>query len=590
MRERTQTTKRVAMMRFEPTAEQKAIIEADLTSMAIVACPGSGKTATAVRRLAELRNRFSEARSRVALLSFSNVAVDTFRAEYQNLQGSTANDNQVVIQTVDSFITNYILKPHGARVMKAERMPFLCLGDEPFLSAYKFGDKEYTTGVANILLNWENGRTILYRKIGQSAPAIIEDAMRKVALEKLRAFAATGAYTHSHGRAWSRLILSREPDIAKALALRFPQILVDEAQDIGTYEGEILNLLIQAGSCVSLIGDYHQSIYGFNFATGDYLRSFSKRASVASLPLTQNRRSLPAIIEVANALARTESKPHRTSSQLYSGVFYWRYEEEKCQDLVTSWASALRAKGYALSDAAVLCRSSRMLSKFSSASVELGTSAVKHLASAALERDRTGDIVKTFNHCVQAAIHLIDVPRNFAQHVKSPERGSDLAQLRRLLWDFIQNNTSGIPSAMLPARSKWLPTLKANLAAWLDLVEEKTEFRRAETWTARVTAKDLPERGALLEENFGQNDLSGLRLGTVHSAKGEGIPAVMYLMTNKHLTAMLAGTTTEEGRIGFVAVTRARDLLVVAIPKATSSSALRKLRNLGFRDWLHPED
>lgn len=577
-------------MRFEPTAEQKDIIEADLVSMAIVACPGSGKTATAVRRLAELQKRLNGTRGRAALLSFSNVAVDTFRAEYQKLQGTTVNDSKVAIQTVDSFITNYILKPHGARVMESRRMPFLCLGDEPFLSAYKIGEGKDTMGVADILLNRVGGKTRFYRKIGQSDPIALTPAMSKLALQKLKEFAATGGYTHIHGRAWARLLLLREPDIAKALALRFPQILVDEAQDIGPFEGEILDLLINSGSNVTLIGDFHQSIYGFNFATGDYLRNFNERDEVVSFELTQNRRSLPAIVTVANALARTSTTPHRTSSKRHSGAFYWPYEETKAQDLMSAWASALQSKGYALAEAAVLCRSASMLSELTSASVELGTSAVKHLASAALERDRNGDIAKTFHHCVQAAIHLVEVPKTFAQQVKSPERGSDIARMRRLLWDLIRDDALGIPSATLAARSKWLSKLKANLASWLDIVEEKTSFTRAATWAARVTVKGLPSTGPLLSQQLSQNDWSSLRLGTVHSAKGEGIPAVMYLTSKKHLTALLAGTTKEDGRIGFVAVTRARDLLVVAIPKDADHDALKKLRNLGFKEWDRSEN
>ena len=54
---------------FEPTEEQRAIIDADLVSLAVVACPGSGKTTTAVRRLKEIRRRLAGSRGYVALLS-----------------------------------------------------------------------------------------------------------------------------------------------------------------------------------------------------------------------------------------------------------------------------------------------------------------------------------------------------------------------------------------------------------------------------------------------------------------------------------------------------------------------------------------
>ncbi|WP_410970979.1 UvrD-helicase domain-containing protein, partial [Salmonella sp. SAL04269] len=67
------------------SAEQWQVIGAPIAPMSVVACAGSGKTFTAVRRLAEMRKRLGNHRGRIALLSFSNVAVNTFRREYQQL-------------------------------------------------------------------------------------------------------------------------------------------------------------------------------------------------------------------------------------------------------------------------------------------------------------------------------------------------------------------------------------------------------------------------------------------------------------------------------------------------------------------------
>ena len=97
-----------------------------------------------------------------------------------------------------------------------------------------------------------------------------------------------------------------------------------------------------------------------------------------------------------------------------------------------------------------------------------------------------------------------------------------------------------------------------------------------------MTAAELPKKGPLIAVDIGQHDWSSLRCGTVHSAKGEGIPAVMYLTSKSDIDALVAGTGDEEGRIGFVAVTRGRDLLVVAIPSGTSDETISKLKASGF--------
>jgi hypothetical protein len=57
------------------------------------------------------------------------------------------------------------------------------------------------------------------------------------------------------------------------------------------------------------------------------------------------------------------------------------------------------------------------------------------------------------------------------------------------------------------------------------------------------------------------------------------------LTTKKDVEAMITGTNDEEGRIGFVAVTRARDLLVIGIPKKTDKDVVDALAQRGFVDW-----
>ena len=66
----------------------------------------------------------------------------------------------------------------------------------------------------------------------------------------------------------------------------------------------------------------------------------------------------------------------------------------------------------------------------------------------------------------------------------------------------------------------------------------------------------------------------GIRVDTVHQVKGESLDAVLYLATKEHVVALLAGVNTEVGRIGYVAVTRARNILWLGVP----ANALAELR------------
>ncbi len=72
------------------------------------------------------------------------------------------------------------------------------------------------------------------------------------------------------------------------------------------------------------------------------------------------------------------------------------------------------------------------------------------------------------------------------------------------------------------------------------------------------------------------------RVSTVHKVKGESIGGVLYICNRSHLDEMLGGTATEVGKIGYVALTRARDLFVLGVPATNLKEFAPKLDALGF--------
>lgn len=75
---------------------------------------------------------------------------------------------------------------------------------------------------------------------------------------------------------------------------------------------------------------------------------------------------------------------------------------------MSSWVSALDAAGYAIEEAAVLCRGSSLLAKLSNESSQIGKSAVKHFATkAAIEREQSSDISKVLEHCAKGVLTIV---------------------------------------------------------------------------------------------------------------------------------------------------------------------------------------
>ncbi|WP_175970894.1 ATP-dependent nuclease [Burkholderia sp. BCC0322] len=104
------------------------------------------------------------------------------------------------------------------------------------------------------------------------------------------------------------------------------------------------------------------------------------------------------------------------------------------------------------------------------------------------------------------------------------------------------------------------------------------------SWSMNVTIKELGT-SPLVQVSLVAATGHDIRVSTVHRVKGESIPAVLYVTNPKSLNSLLTGTADEEGRIGYVAVTRASDLLILAIPKSTKVEKTKELKTKGFTEW-----
>ena len=103
------------------------------------------------------------------------------------------------------------------------------------------------------------------------------------------------------------------------------------------------------------------------------------------------------------------------------------------------------------------------------------------------------------------------------------------------------------------------------------------------SWKNNLTTGDLTDSplGVVVVEEANE----AVPVRTVHEVKGEGIAAVLYLAKKSDISNLLGGSLTEEGRIGYVAVTRARDLLIIAVPGGSDANTLARLNAIGFKLW-----
>lgn len=561
--------------------EQKAVIEAPLEPMAVTACAGSGKTATAIRRLIAIRQKLADHRGRVVLLSFSNVAVNSFNKGYAELASDLpddANRNRVEVDTLDGFFTRHVLRPHAYRTMGATRTPYLVSGSEPFLSSFQYwkSKTERPIPIKDVQVGVENRKSVFFVDT-KGGVEQLDHGKAKEVIEKL---GRTGAYTHDLGRYWVIRTLLHQPAILKALATRYPHVLVDESQDLGTMHKVTLEILINAGVQVSLIGDVNQGIFAFAGADGMFLKTYADRLGVKDYELTRNYRSLPPIIDIANRLCGRTDEPDRQPGQ--GGAFFVGYKDAEHLKLISSFQARLVELGIPAADAVILSRNTDRAAKLAGTTAAPGQGVVNSFAKAALARDQQHRYQEAYRLVCKAVVELIDeAPPGLSSALQGSPHEVWMMKLRRLLWAFIRNTETGLPPSSLQAKAEWYPKLVANLRVLLTQMDQLFGLKTVATFGHKMAKKRL-EDVALIGAKTDDQQAHGLRVETVHQVKGESIDAVLYVATKANITALLAGTGSEDGRIGYVALTRAKNLFWLAVPHSCLGEMRADLIHAGF--------
>lgn len=566
------------------TPEQQAVVDAPMVPLCVVACAGSGKTKTAVQRLVQMRRNLRDARGRIALLSFSNVAVDTFRKTYEVLARDLPagfGRERVDIDTLDGFITSCVLRPHGHRTMGSSQAAYLVTGGESFLDGFTFRTSSHPLPITELHVAFNAGDECFFCQRNDTLE-VVDTAMARSLVQRL---GRTGAYTHDLGRYWAYRTLKERPELLAVVARRYPHILIDEAQDIGSVHQAILELLIGAGSCVTLIGDPNQGIYDFAGADGAFLREYHHRAGVLPYSLKRNFRSVPHIVSLANGLCGRDDVAERAAPGTLHGAFFTGYKREERAQLITAFQSALNVAGADIKRSAVLCRGRGMAQQLRGDETPVGQGTVKLFAAAAVLRDRKKDFLRAFQRVTIAVVALLDKPTpGLVSQITQPARYPQALALRREIWAFTRDAAGGLPSASLVADTEWHPLLVDRVRILLEKLQTHFNLKPADNIGRKLAKKGIPNVALSSAKDLAEADTALLRVDTVHQAKGESLDAVLYMTLKEHAVELLGGVTTEVGRIGYVAATRARDLLWVAVP----ANALKELRPIlqvkGFQE------
>ena len=242
----------------------------------IIAGPGTGKTRTLTRRIAAAVAQQQVPAEGCLALTFTRRAAGEMRDRLAALLGRRA-----ARLTVTTF--------HGLGLAILREQP----GRAGLPAGFGVADEQATLAVATELAGSPRDGRALLAEAAASAERR-QDLRKALAIRGLVDF---DGLVELPGE-----LLAGDPALAARLRERWPQISVDEYQDIDAAQYALLRLLAGEGAGLTVIGDPDQAIYGFRGADVQFFLRFAADFPAASTArLSTCYRSSPAIVAGAAA-------------------------------------------------------------------------------------------------------------------------------------------------------------------------------------------------------------------------------------------------------------------------------------------------
>lgn len=283
------------------TPEQRAAVESRGNAY-VQACPGSGKTRVLIAKALRELSKAAGSPRQIACITFTNAAVDEMEHRLRSF-ASDGEASNVDVGTIHSFCLSNVFRPFRCRL-------------PDYVDGFELvsGDDERAQDLFRSIANQRGitPKAFHFEQIGQTAMDVHGNPVIRDQdawfLDCMRVY-----WNEYRKRGWidfslllyeSLRILRTYPEVRASLSAKYLAVLVDEFQDTTAIQLEILSLIHSAGSTVFfLVGDPHQSIYGFAGASPSASNRFVEQIGASTdFPLSGNFRSAEPIVRAADNL------------------------------------------------------------------------------------------------------------------------------------------------------------------------------------------------------------------------------------------------------------------------------------------------
>lgn len=566
-----------------PTDQQRDAIFADELEFLLRASPGSGKTWTSCRRFIWRGANWSYPVGGLALLSFTNAAIREFHEATVEVGRRELLSNPNYVGTFDSFVERFIISPFGHLLTGSDKRPKLFLGPRPSDWSNKklLGWAETNTGKRPVpaweIIPFPHDGKIVFRSSNKFGGTTLDFRWNNPVNE----FFKLGFYSHAQRVYMACRILFDRPHIAECLARRFPEIIVDEAQDTNVWLLILLSFLREKGAKVTLVGDPDQCIYEFSMADATSLPALKGEWNIPEMPLSQSFRCNNAIAaSVRHISGNYDFEGCGEPRNEHSMAFIVRDGDSSFTGSIAAFVSHLDNAKVPQDESAILCRAHQQLEAIrGDVNYNSLKGLTKQMALAAFFRDVRQDYKKAYQIVESAIREMVDEPEFWDRLDADPE-GDDYHEFRMRVWQFTKSR-SGLPPVDQDG-ANWINGLRRNLM----LLFQELGITNIPRIGQKIRRTGLHQAQLALPLFQPQTVFPPIRQETIHQVKGESIDAVLVLGSTKFfnsvVTAIENNENTEERRLAYVAMTRARHTLVVGLPSTHFDKYAKKWVEWGF--------
>ncbi|GAA5022080.1 hypothetical protein GCM10011506_01620 [Marivirga lumbricoides] len=576
-------------MEFEINPQRQAYLDAR-SKIVLNACPGSGKTTAIARKLMLLQDEYKTTLSRfsgIACLSFTNTAKDEISNKYTELSGDYLGFPHKV-STIDSFINHYITLPYYYLFVKNAKRPKIL--DEPgFLNDAWKGRFQFKARNNQLIcfayppssIRFESDGTFSSNGYKPSADKVAPDVFKNYCIALKKWQVQIGLITTSDSAFIALSLLRNQPKIGNWLALRFPHIIVDEAQDNSAVQHALFDRLVELGLVnLEFIGDPYQSLYQWRDADpGLFITKYADAENWQGLDLTDNRRSPQRIIDCFSILRKEGDPAINTacSTDMKLPVMIYRYNETNSPLIVQHFDQRCMENG--LVDNQIVVRGNALKNQM------LGKSADQVPWKSDLPYRIIDAKHKFEGNEIKAAIKAI---RSIV--VVLIGRGKEMTDIKELEQELKTDNQF---NARLLNLLHDLPSFDQTISDWTTSTQTFLKERLELTESVNFEQKERSFKGKFdkailnepLKDHFKKSySESRIPITTVHQVKGKSLDSILVFFNEKKhkdnitfsdIESSGQAFPSEKQRIIYVALSRPKHLLAMAFPECISEDELK---------------